>query len=191
MAIDDGDRSQTLPYANPHVNNFRIPMMFYHPKLTETRLFANWSNLSILPTILDLLQETDSLSGEAKNSAKSLIPGYEEQSLLRQPEYRNSGGGEKYNFGIANPGGTHLAISSPNPKRPWRLTLPLCQPGTWTLANIIEDHDENEVVRVLTPALLFEAVEEKWGDDAVIWAEAALSAAEKWMKETSQRWKTL
>jgi hypothetical protein len=164
-------------------------MMFYHPKLTGTRVFANWSNLSILPTILDFLQETESLDHAAKESAKGHIQGYEEQSLLRNPEYRSPNGNAKYNFGIANPGGTHLAISSPNPDVPWRLTLPLCQPGTWTLANIVEDHDENEVIRVLTPPLLLEAVQKRWGSHAVSWAQAALSAADGWMKESSQRWK--
>ncbi|OAX79570.1 hypothetical protein ACJ72_06113 [Emergomyces africanus] len=84
---EDSDRTGT--YENPHISNFRVPLVFRHPHLPRIQVHANASSMSILPTILDLLVSTKSLDAIDTAAASDLMHDYEAQSLLRpyQPSF--------------------------------------------------------------------------------------------------------
>ncbi|KAK8198121.1 uncharacterized protein BKA78DRAFT_247175 [Phyllosticta capitalensis] len=84
MAFHPIDGSSTC-YENGHNSNMHIPLLMLHPSLPRIQIPSSEtvSTLSILPTILDLLLQTHSLSDPAAKTAQRLLPNYQGQSLLR------------------------------------------------------------------------------------------------------------
>ncbi|KAK7542135.1 alkaline-phosphatase-like protein [Phyllosticta citribraziliensis] len=84
MAFHPIDGSSTC-YENGHNSNMHIPLLMLHPSLPRVQIAPSEtaSILSILPTILDLLLQTDSLPDSAAKTAQRLLPNYQGQSLLR------------------------------------------------------------------------------------------------------------
>ena len=74
-------------------------------------LNVNGSAVSILPTILDLLVNTNSLNADDTEIALDLMNEYEGQSLIRP--YRTSHNGrEAWNMGVINAGGSMLSVGA-------------------------------------------------------------------------------
>ncbi|ODA77199.1 hypothetical protein RJ55_06826 [Drechmeria coniospora] len=77
------ERGSFTPNGNPHVGNYHVPLVLSHPKLPAIDTNDAVLSLQILPTILDLLVETGSLSEPDAAVARDLARNYEGQSLLR------------------------------------------------------------------------------------------------------------
>ncbi|KAK9781137.1 putative Alkaline-phosphatase-like protein [Seiridium cardinale] len=71
------------PYEKPSIGNFRVPLILSHPKLPNIDIEDAVISSQILPTILDLLVETKSLSTAEERAVHDLLHNYEGQSLLR------------------------------------------------------------------------------------------------------------
>lgn len=73
MAFYSLDDTQSI-INNGNVSNFRIPLLFVHSQLPRLQISASATALSILPTILDLLLQPESLSIPAVGMVEDLLP---------------------------------------------------------------------------------------------------------------------
>lgn len=179
------------------MNNFAVPLLFYHPKLPFVEVAANSTSLNILPTIIDLLLNTESgLSGQQQSFLHKLLPSYEGQSLIRTLKFQRDTEqsssvpvrNRPLNFALPSPGRGHVIVTSPDPNIPWRLSMPLCHHGTFAATNVREDRNEERPVRTIDWARLLVAVRRRWGDEAADWFEDAEKRAAMWTREISRRW---
>lgn len=83
QAFGEDNKDMTGTYENGHISNFRVPLVFHHPHMPRVDITANATALTIIPTILDLLVQSNSLDEHDSNIASSLLPEYQGQSLLR------------------------------------------------------------------------------------------------------------
>lgn len=192
----DGSKST---FENGHISNFAIPLVFVHPALPRIQLDAQTTPTSILPTVLDLLLQTHSLSAAEKDVAERLLPRYQGQSMIREQAwnvpitssssssapavdaYTNATGPQPFHFSVINPGGSLLAISQH--ASPFRLLLPLCS----TLPLQFSASPAEELV-AWSPGGLVKAVRKEHGEGAAAWADLARKLGEWWMWETRARW---
>lgn len=179
------DSHITGTFENGHISNFRIPMIFRHPLLPRLNIQANTSSISILPTILDLLINTDSLNHEDKNAASDLIHEYEGQSLLR-PYKDTHHGRQAWNMGIINTGGSMLSVGSA--AVPYRLILPLSSDFNYIFSNLIQDPFETEVLEDWDFHSLVHTVKHQYGHDAAHWLKEAKAVGKWWVSERKRLW---
>ncbi|KXG47064.1 Alkaline phosphatase-like, alpha/beta/alpha [Penicillium griseofulvum] len=83
QAFGEDNKDMTGTYENGHISNFRVPLVFHHPHMPRVDITANATALTIVPTILDLLVQSNSLDERDSEIASSLLPEYQGQSLLR------------------------------------------------------------------------------------------------------------
>ncbi|KAJ5236489.1 hypothetical protein N7489_006580 [Penicillium chrysogenum] len=83
QAFGEDNKDMTGTYENGHISNFRVPLVFHHPHMPRVDITANATALTIVPTILDLLVQSNSLDEHDSEIASSLLPEYQGQSLLR------------------------------------------------------------------------------------------------------------
>ncbi|CAG7939130.1 unnamed protein product [Penicillium nalgiovense] len=175
----------TGTYHNPHISNFRVPLVFYHPLLPRMHLNVNGSAVSILPTILDLLVNTNSLNPDDTEIALDLMNEYEGQSLIRP--YRTSHNGrEAWNMGVINAGGSMLSVGSA--AVPWRLNLPLNNDFEYRFTDLNKDPYELEPVTGWTMGALAAEVHFKHGPEAFDWAQKAEKVGLWWVAERKKLW---
>lgn len=141
--------------------------------------------MSILPTILDLLINTDSLDDVDKNAASDLIQEYEGQSLLR-PYKESHNGRQAWNMGIINTGGTMLSVASA--AAPYRLILPLTPEFAFIFSDLSQDPYETDVVEDWDLDSLLHTVKRKYGHDAVHWLKEAEKVGRWWVDEKKRLW---
>ncbi|KAI5295793.1 hypothetical protein KEM52_000199 [Ascosphaera acerosa] len=174
------DSETTGAYQNPHISNFRVPIVFRHPHLPRVQVEANATSIAILPTILDLLVNTNSLSAEDTTAAKHLMHEYEGQSLLR-PYISRKNGRQAWNFGIINAGGTMLAVSSA--AYPYRLVVPLVDSIGYRFTNTDTDPVEKDPMEAWSISELAESVRKKFGKEAADWVNDADAVSHWWSSE--------
>ncbi|KAG0160079.1 hypothetical protein PDIDSM_7606 [Penicillium digitatum] len=180
-----GDCPVTGTYHNPHISNFRVPLLFHHPLLPRMHLNVNGSAVSILPTILDLLVNTNSLNADDTEIALDLMNEYEGQSLIRP--YRTSHNGrEAWNMGVINAGGSMLSVGSA--AVPWRLSLPLNNDFEYRFTDLSEDPYELDPVASWTMPALAAEIYSKHGPDASNWAQKAEKVGLWWVAERKKLW---
>lgn len=172
-------------YENSHISNFRVPIVFRHPKLPRVELNIHATSISILPTILDLLISTGSLNEKDMTAAEDLIQEYEGQSLIR-PYKSNSGGKRAWNFGVVNPGGRMLVITSAD--APWRLVIPLRSEGDYMLTNLEDDPLEASPLKYWSLDRLLAGVRHNLGASAADWVIEANTVALWWVEERQRLW---
>jgi hypothetical protein len=141
--------------------------------------------MSILPTILDLLINTDSLDDVDKNAASDLIQEYEGQSLLR-PYKESHNGRQAWNMGIINTGGTMLSVASA--AAPYRLILPLTREFTFIFSDLSQDPYETDVVEDWDFHSLLHTVKRRYGHDAAHWLKEAEKVGRWWVDEKKRLW---
>ncbi|KAJ5795373.1 uncharacterized protein N7518_003913 [Penicillium psychrosexuale] len=83
QAFGEDNKDMTGTYENGHISNFRVPLVFHHPHMPRVDITANATALSIVPTILDLLVQSNSLDERDSDIASALLPEYQGQSLIR------------------------------------------------------------------------------------------------------------
>lgn len=139
-----------------------------------------------MPTILDLLISTNSLNVPSTSIAKGLLPEYEGQSLIR-PFRSSRFGRQQWNFGVVNPGGTHLSVVSS--AHPFRLVLPICEPSPYIFSKIDTDPMEIDTVESWEGGKkLSDGVQKKYGDEAAVWVDEAEKIAGWAIWEWRRRW---
>ncbi|KAM5344176.1 hypothetical protein ACJ41O_012713 [Fusarium nematophilum] len=180
------DYHKTGTYEVGHVSNFRVPIVFRHPHLPRVQYHANATTISILPTILDLLVNSGSLSANDTRIASDLVQDYEGQSLIR-PYRTNIDGRRAWNFAVINSGAGMLGVTSADV--PWRLEMPLTKTFEYKLTDLMNDPLELNPLASWSIEELVESARSKFGDEAAQWASEAVPVAEWWALERQRLWR--
>ncbi|QKX53953.1 uncharacterized protein TRUGW13939_01033 [Talaromyces rugulosus] len=194
-----GDHGLSIPendilptYYNPHIINNHVPLVFSHPKLPAITIDDAVSTQQILPTILDLLIETGSVSGAAANATRDLLHNYEGQSLLRRT--RNVYSGPETNdkevsnwqFTNINPGRAMLGLRDARQKT-WRMVVPVVDNQEWQFFDTARP--DVEAVVAFEFSEYQKKIEESYGEDEARWVEEAAFVARWALDENSRRWR--
>jgi hypothetical protein len=185
MAFEE-DAQRRNTFENGDISNMRVPLLFHHPSLPRIQLAINATSISILPTILDLLTTTSSLSKQDSKIASDLLQQYEGQSLIREfdPE-RN--GRQQWNIGVLNPGGTVLSVSSA--AVPFRLIMPVCKSGVYRFTSNDIDPYEDSPLEEYAIESMKKRVTTEISEAAADWVVDAEKVGKWWMLEMRRRWK--
>ncbi|TQV93846.1 sulfatase domain-containing protein [Cordyceps javanica] len=177
-------------YLNANVANFHVPLVLSHPELPAIRSDAAVQSLQILPTILDLLRETDSLSSEAFQAAADLLGIYEGQSLIRPILVEsNETGQPDWQFTVMNPGKATLSVRSAREPE-WRVVVPIVEDMEWRFTNLEESPNETEEIVIFGFIAFLDAIQDRHGRDAAEWAETAAFMARWWVDENRRRYRS-
>lgn len=195
LVVFVGDHGLSLPendilatYYNPHSSNNHVPLVLSHPKLPAITIDNAVSTQQILPTILDLLIETGSLSRYATSAAKDLLRNYEGQSLLRpvRKESTDSVGVANWQFTIINPGSTMLGMRDARFSF-WRVVVPLVGNQEWQFVHL--GRRDVEAVAGFEFREFQQRIEELYGKGPARWVEEAAFVARWFVNENSKRWR--
>ena len=181
---DDGGNT---PYDNPHVGNFHVPLIFSHPALPPVQIDTPVISTQILPTILDFLISSSSLSAPASKVASDLLPLYEGQSLLRPLATTSDADRAVWQFSVMNPGGSLLAVRSATAS--FRLVVPLVAEVEWRFTDLSSDPHELEPILTFAWLDLVSIVRRKYGSQAAEWVGEAARAAKWWVGENRRLWR--
>ena len=173
-------------YNNDETASFHVPIVFSHPDLPHIDVQDPSVTMQILPTILDLLIESGSLSKSAKQAASDLVRNYEGQSFLRpmrQVSQKNGQG--DWQISVTNPGGSTLAIrDARHPDR--RLTVPVVDGIDW---HYIDNKSNSTGKFSLSFDSLRNRIEHDLGEEIANWAEEAAVVSHWWLDENQKRWR--
>lgn len=185
------EQGSITPYNNPHVGNQHVPLIFSHPKLPQIDINDAVSSAQILPTILDILISTGSLTDAEVPAAEDLLDNYEGQSLIRP---LNSGTKNKgtWQFTVLNPGGSTLSVR--DARHPtWHLVVPVFSDQEWRFADLAVDPHERSPVSSFDLATIVEAVDGMAKSynvtGAGAWVEEAAVVTQWWVNENHERWR--
>ncbi|PNY26175.1 Lipoteichoic acid synthase-like YvgJ [Tolypocladium capitatum] len=177
------------PYYNSNIGNFHVPMVLSHPKLPPIDIDDAVVSLQILPTILDLLMETGSLSQAEREAAHDLVRNYEGQSLIRPLRKSSDKTGEgDWQYTVMNPGRATLSVRdarTPN----YRLIVPIIDDTEWRFTDLAKDPHEDDPILSFGFISFLRAVEKKHGIDASKWAEEGAFMTRWWVEENNKRWR--
>lgn len=176
------------PYYNTNIGNFHVPLVFSHPQLPVIDINDAVISSQILPTILDLLLETGSLSKSSTGIAKDMIQNYEGQSLIRPlVNFNEKTGQANWQFSVMNPGRATVAVRDARQPH-WRLTVPIIENTEWRFTDLeTEPHEGKHLVAFDFGAFL-QKIESERSAEAAHWAEQAAFVARWWVEENSLRW---
>ena len=175
----------TGTYKNPHISNFRVPIVFRHPHLPRIDIAANATSMSILPTILDLLVSSNSLDKYDTSVAADLVHEYQGQSLLR-PFRSTHNDRQQWNIGIINAGGSMLSVTSAAVS--WRIIVPLHPDFMYRFSDLSADPNELDPLEEWSLEELISTVQAKHGEEAARWAEDADKVTHWWVKDMHRVW---
>ncbi|EFY88216.1 sulfatase domain protein [Metarhizium acridum CQMa 102] len=176
------------PWGIPNIGGFRVPLAFSHPNLPAVEIQESVTAMSVVPTILDLLIETGSLSPSEQHAAKDLLRNYESQSLIRSLEAPETDSEQRWQFTAVSPGGQGVSVRSMDEPR-WRLVVPLIEDLEWWFSDLDNDPHEEDPIGSFGFRKLLQTVEEKHGIEAAKWAEEAAFVTRWWLKENHERWR--
>lgn len=141
----------------------------------------------ILPSILDLLIESSSLSKTSTPIAKDTLSLYEGQSLFR-PQIQEQDGRQVWHFTVMNTGGTWLGVRSAA-KPEYRLVIPLVNDVEWRFTDLKNDPQENDpLLRFTLPDLAY-VVGKRYGEDVLHWLYDAAYVANWWVGENWRKYR--
>ncbi|EGX87938.1 sulfatase domain protein [Cordyceps militaris CM01] len=172
-------------YHNDETASFHVPIVFSHPNLPKVSIGDVVSTMQILPTVLDLLIESDSLSGESKRAATDLVQNYEGQSLLRPVHPAAENGHGDWQFSVTNPGGATLAARDGRNAN-WRLTFPITSGQDW---HFVDASSNSTGIFSLSFDTLRSRAETQLGREVADWLEEAAIVSRWWLDENQKRWR--
>jgi hypothetical protein len=177
------------PYYNPSIGIDHVPLVLSHPLLPAFDIHDAVHSSQILPTILDLLLETNSLNNQSRQVASDLLHNYEGQSLIRPLVKENSDTGQgNWQFVVVNPG--RAMITARDARYPERhLVIPLIDNVEWRLSNIDLDPAEHHSVQGFDFVSFLHSVEQKYGLEVAEWVEQGAFIARWWAEENHKRWR--
>lgn len=179
------DFQKTGTFLIPHISTLRVPLVFRHPRLPRIEISANVTSLSILPTILDLLVQTNSLDEKDTSIASELIHQYQGQSIIR-PFKSEHKGRQAWNVGIINAGGKMISVTSA--AAPYRLILPLTSNLQYRFTHVIQDPGEHSPIEAWSLDSIRITVMQKYGKKAASWLTDAASFGNWWVAEQKRVW---
>ncbi|KAG6034625.1 hypothetical protein E4U41_006471 [Claviceps citrina] len=183
------ETASITPYYEPNIGNFHVPLVLSHPKLPVIDINSPVSSIAILPTILDLLVETGSLSQSERKAARDLMRNYEGQSLLRPLHAASKTTGQAdWQFTVMNTGGAQVATRSARDPR-WRLVVPVISDIEWRFTNVEQDPHESDAILSFNFDTFLHTIEEKYGPEAAKWTEEASFMTRWWVDENAKRWR--
>ncbi|KAM0251467.1 hypothetical protein ACHAQJ_008176 [Trichoderma viride] len=183
------ERGTITPYSNPHVANYHVPLILSHPKLPSINIDDAVSSIQILPTILDLLLETKSLSNSEAQAVRDMIRNYEGQSLLRPLQnFSETNGQGGWQYTVMNPGGSTIAVRDARQPK-WRLIVPVFGNYEWRFTNLETDPHEATPLVSYDYRTILRIVQEKFGPDAAMWVEEAAIVTRWWTEDNYKRWR--
>ncbi|KAI8665282.1 hypothetical protein LRP88_04205 [Fusarium phalaenopsidis] len=177
------------PYYNPNIGVDHVPLVLSHPQLPAFDSHGAVQSSQVLPTILDMLLETGSLSEESQKAAADLIRNYEGQSLLRELNVVNDRTGQgQWQFTVTNPGRAMLTVRDARyPER--HLVVPVIENVEWRLSNLTSDPHELNSVQNFDFVSFLQGVEEMHGREWAEWVEEGAFITRWFVKENSKRWR--
>ncbi|EME39135.1 hypothetical protein DOTSEDRAFT_110771, partial [Dothistroma septosporum NZE10] len=180
----------TSAYQNPHLATHRVPLIFSHPGLSEMiPINKPVTTLQILPTILDILRESNSLTPCEAMAAKDLVANYEGQSLIRGLGTSSSKTDQgSWHFTVINPGASFISVRDTR-KPDWRLVIPLARMEEWRFSDLSKDPFELEPIRSFDKKQLMRRVEAAPGRLAVEWIDEAIHVSRWWILDNHRRWR--
>ncbi|KAJ6780066.1 hypothetical protein PWT90_00995 [Aphanocladium album] len=205
LVVVTGDHGISLPennkpasYHNPNAGCNHIPVVMSHPSLPPIDVEDSVSTMEILPTILDLLRETGSLSDAASKAAADLMANYEGQSLirkLRHSDYRVANPTEVANeeelrnwqFIVMNPGRAMLGVRDRRHKT-WRLVVPVIHDVEWQFTDLETDPTDTDSVQAFEFRAFLDKIQQRYGKEEAKWAEEAAFIARWWVEENNKRY---
>ena len=175
------------PYDNPHIGCFHVPLILAHPQLPPIEVSAPVTNSQIMPTILDLLIESKSLSRDGLHAGRDILNMYEGQSLLR-PLAQEQDGRQDWQFSVMNTGGSWLAVRSA--ARPeLRLIIPLVNDVEWRFSDLSKDPQEKKPISKFSLEDLAEELSSIYEDDVLQWLWDAAYVTNWYVVENWHRYK--
>ncbi|KAF7558035.1 hypothetical protein G7046_g5916 [Stylonectria norvegica] len=177
------------PYYNPNVGVDHVPLILSHPKLPAFDVDDAVHSSQILPTILDILLETQSLNPTSRQVATDLIRNFEGQSLIRPLKvYNNQTGQGNWQYTIINPGGAVLSVRDARyPER--HLVVPIIDNVEWRLSNLTVDPREVNSVQDFDFISFLRNVQAKHGSEVAKWVEEGAFMSRWWVEENTKRWR--
>ncbi|PNP44429.1 hypothetical protein THARTR1_11041 [Trichoderma harzianum] len=162
------ERGTITPYSNPHVANYHVPLVMSPPKLPHININDAISSIQILPTILDLLIKTKSLSLSKARAVHDMVRNYKGQSVLRPLlNYSEATGQGGWQFTVMNPGGSTIAVRDARQPN-WRLVVPVFGNYEWRFTDLETDTHENAPLLSYDYIANLRSVEAKFGSDAAM-----------------------
>ncbi|KAJ6146484.1 hypothetical protein N7497_008466 [Penicillium chrysogenum] len=176
------------PYDNPHIGSFKVPIVIAHPQLPPVQIDTPVISTQIVPTIIDLLIESASLSKDSTTAARDIRSLYEGQSLIR-PQVVQQDGRESWHFTVMNTGGSWLSVRSA--ARPeFRLVIPLVNDVEWRFSDVSKDPNELSPIERFSLADLAAAVNKEYDDEEILnWLYNAAYVTNWWVTENWDRWR--
>lgn len=179
----------TSPYYNPSIGIDHVPLVLSHPLLPAFDVHDAVHATQVLPTILDVLLETDGLDGARRQAAADLMRNYEGQSLIRPTQAFNDETGQgNWQITVVNPGRAVLTVRDARyPER--HLVVPVIDNVEWRFSNITEDPREQDAVQRFDFGSFLMEIEIKHGKDVALWAEEGAFMTRWWVEENTKRWR--
>lgn len=173
------------PYQDPHVSTLHVPLVISLPGLPNIDIKDTVTSIQILPTILDLLIETGSLSELQTKAATDLLHNSEGHSLLRVPPVYDAG---QWHFHVTNPGGSSVSVrDSRHPD--WRLAVPLIEGEPWRFVDLARDPWDLIGLRALERELIVSRALSKNITLPMEWLAEAANVTGWWLQENHRRWR--
>jgi hypothetical protein len=158
-----------------------------HPKLPPIEIDSPVISSQILPSIIDLLIESASLSEDSTKAARDLRSIYEGQSLIR-PQIVEQDGRQAWHFTVMNTGGSWLSVRSA--ARPeFRLVIPLVNDVEWRFSDLSKDPNELSPIERFSLPDLASTISKRYDDDVLNWLYNAAYVANWWVTENWDRWR--
>ncbi|KAI9171028.1 hypothetical protein HJFPF1_00507 [Paramyrothecium foliicola] len=194
LVVFVGDHGLSMPendvvstYYNPSYANNHVPLVLSHPKLPAIDIDDPVSSNQILPTILDLLLETNSLDSASHRVATDLVRNYEGQSLVR-PIQKSNSVTANWQYTVVNPGRSMISVRDARyPER--YLVVPVVDHVEWRFTNTEEDPLEKDSVQGFSFKRFVKRVNDKHGLETAKWVEEAAFRTQWWVEENGKRWR--
>lgn len=114
-AFRDWGHKALAVWGVPYECTFRVPLVLYNPYLKPKQLNSQYTNMDILPTIMDVLLSsqkivdglTNQLLSVEEEQLNAVLSRYEGTSLFR---LQNEQERQRYTFHISNPGNSHVIV---------------------------------------------------------------------------------
>lgn len=195
MVIITGDHGTPVAeggvatYNNPETISYEVPLVFSHPNLPPIKIDDAVTTLTVIPTLLDLLIESGSLSKPAQTAAHDLLANLEGQSLLRPlKKFSEATGQGDWQFTVTNPGGTMVSVR--DARHPaWHLVVPLDSDNEWRFVDLDQDPKGKKRIISFDMDAMQIILEKDHGIEASNWIKEAAVVCRWWVKENNRRWR--
>lgn len=176
-------------YYNPHLSTFHVPLVLSNPLLPSLQINESVNAAQILPTVLDLLIHSGSLSDSSLTAAKDLIGMYEGQSLIRKPVHESIQTKQgNWQFAIVSPGSPMVAARDTRFSE-LRLVAPVIENQPWRFSNLTDDALEEHAILGIEYRSFIAAVEGRYGKAAAEWVEEGAFIVRWWLEDQKKRWR--